>query len=79
MRLDFWANSGIFSDIRSRENPPIAQLVEQVPFKHLVPGSSPGGRTSLHPQHKLLERSVHVAYAASSVVIYINETAGNGA
>ena len=26
--------------------PPIAQLVEQVPFKDKVPGSIPGGRTS---------------------------------
>ena len=26
---------------------PIAQLVEQLPFKEKVPGSSPGGRTSL--------------------------------
>ncbi len=26
-------------------NPPIAQLVEQLPLKEMVPGSSPGGRT----------------------------------
>ncbi len=25
--------------------PPIAQLVEQLPLKEMVPGSSPGGRT----------------------------------
>ena len=25
--------------------PPIAQLVEQIPLKDMVPGSSPGGRT----------------------------------
>jgi hypothetical protein len=25
--------------------PPIAQLVEQLPFKEWVPGSIPGGRT----------------------------------
>ena len=27
------------------QRPPIAQLVEQLPFKETVPGSSPGGRT----------------------------------
>ena len=26
--------------------PPIAQLVEQFPFKEVVPGSTPGGRTN---------------------------------
>ena len=26
--------------------PPIAQLVEQLPFKQMVPGSNPGGRTA---------------------------------
>ena len=28
-----------------RTRPPIAQLVEQLPFKEFVPGSNPGGRT----------------------------------
>jgi len=28
-----------------RAHPPIAQLVEQLPLKEMVPGSSPGGRT----------------------------------
>ncbi len=27
--------------------PPIAQLVEQLPFKEMVPGSNPGGRTKV--------------------------------
>ena len=27
--------------------PPIAQVVEQLPFKEMVPGSNPGGRTRI--------------------------------
>jgi hypothetical protein len=27
------------------EYPPLAQMVERLPFKEMVPGSSPGGRT----------------------------------
>ena len=28
-------------------NAPVAQLVEQLPLKEMVPGSNPGGRTTL--------------------------------
>ena len=36
---------GIVSEHKFVLLPPIAQLVEQIPFKDKVPGSSPGGRT----------------------------------
>ena len=39
------------ADIVQFLHPPIAQLVEQVPFKHLVPGSSPGGRTNFRQKN----------------------------
>ena len=41
----------------SQNYPPIAQLVEQLPFKEKVPGSIPGGRTLYRESSILFTKS----------------------
>ena len=42
--IEEFAIYGIVILIKSFNFPPIAQSVEQLPFKEMVPGSNPGGR-----------------------------------
>ena len=44
-----WYSAATFGDSIKIINAPIAQPVEQRPFKPKVPGSIPGGRTNLKP------------------------------
>lgn len=42
---ELWCGRQVKRNIVKSSTPPLAQLVEQSPFKREVPGSSPGGRT----------------------------------
>ena len=45
---------------------PLAQLVEQRPFKPLVPGSSPGGRTFFFPEELAARTASSIGRAGDS-------------
>ena len=48
--------------------PPIAQLVEQLPFKERVPGSNPGGRTKMAFLLSLILHNVRSAENVGSIL-----------
>ncbi len=46
--------------VHNQINAPIAQLVERLPFKEMVPGSSPGGRTQVKQKDYSFRNSLFV-------------------
>ena len=63
--VDFWER---FNSLRTHQNAPLAQQVEQLTFNQLVAGSIPAGRTKFVSVAQVVEQNSLKVKVASSIL-----------